>query len=251
MKKSVSRFLEALLWVVTGVFLPLISLVAWILRMLDLKKKQEVKRGYMWWAFGIVTALWLPVIIFFSVILGAAIISPEDLWMQPNIVAINDGVESSEYCSADGLYRLTGLKFPEVEVLEAWNYNDGGLPSYGWNVYKLAIGQSDVMPLREKLERACVIDSTHWEILEEPSWQRQEESRALNRILQDGDSSGGSDRIYWYMIYPDSTSVDRSRGMCDRMVEGADGTLVADWDGTFISVEVQRDTVWIREGWLR
>lgn len=106
------------------------------------------------------------------------------------------------------------------------------------------------MPLREKLERAYVIDSTHWEILEEPSWQRQEESRALNRILQDGDSSS-ADNVYWYIIYPDSTSVDRSRGMCDRMVEGADGTLVADWDGTFISVEVQRDTVWIREGWLR
>lgn len=53
------------------------------------------------------------------------------------------------------------------------------------------------------------------------------------------------------VFHPDSTSVDRSRGMCDRMVEKDDGSLTMDWDGSFVSVEVQNDTIWIREGWLR
>lgn len=39
--------------------------------------------------------------------------------------------------------------------------------------------------------------------------------------------------------------------MCDRMVEMDDGSLTKDWDGSFVSVEVQNDTIWIREGWLR
>lgn len=244
MKKSVSRFLEALLWVVTGVFLPLISLVAWILRMLDLKKKQEVKRGYMWWAFGIVTALWLPVIIFFSVILGSMIFCPEEEGWAPSVH--RDSIESSEYGSADGLYRLTGVKFPEVGEVDSFFYQDGGLPARWWRMHKFAISQNDVGLLHERLERACIADSTHWSVLYEPgSYQRQEEDRVTRT------NSGSADRVYWYMIYPDSTSVDRSRGMCDRGYVSEDGTFHHDIDGTFISVEVQRDTVWIREGWLR
>ena len=57
--------------------------------------------------------------------------------------------------------------------------------------------------------------------------------------------------IYSYFIYPDQTPVDRSRGMCDRMVTMDDGSVVNDWDGSFISVEIQKDTIVLRDGWLR
>ena len=57
--------------------------------------------------------------------------------------------------------------------------------------------------------------------------------------------------IYSYFIYPDQTPVDRSRGMCDRMVESSDGELTPDWDGDFVSVEIQKDTIVLRDGWLR
>lgn len=57
--------------------------------------------------------------------------------------------------------------------------------------------------------------------------------------------------VYSYWIYPDQHPVDRSRGMCDRMVTMDDGNLVNDWDGDFISVEIQTDTIVLRKGWLR
>jgi hypothetical protein len=57
--------------------------------------------------------------------------------------------------------------------------------------------------------------------------------------------------VYHYEIYPDEQPVDRSRGMCDRMVEGFDGEMVTDWDGTFISVDVVNGTIILREGWSR
>ena len=56
---------------------------------------------------------------------------------------------------------------------------------------------------------------------------------------------------YSYRIYPDQKPVDRSRGMCDRMVKGYNDELTVDWDGSFVSVEIQNDTIVLRDGWLR
>lgn len=44
--------------------------------------------------------------------------------------------------------------------------------------------------------------------------------------------------MYSYFIYPDQIPVDRSRGMCDRMVTMDDGSVV-------------KDTIVLRDGWLR
>ncbi|MBO7220424.1 MAG: hypothetical protein J6V21_04470 [Alistipes sp.] len=77
----------------------------------------------------------------------------------------------------------------------------------------------------KRLERACKTDPSHWNY----------------------DDEGA----YSYWIFPDQHPVDRSRGMCDRMVTMEDGSLVKDWDGDFISVEVQRDTIILQKGWVR
>ena len=81
-------------------------------------------------------------------------------------------------------------------------------------------GLSDVFYQRP--EHACVTDSTHWEQMV-------------------GDQTG-----YHYEIYPDQVPVDRSRGMCDRMVKGFDGKMVPDWDGYYITVNVVNDTIILR-----
>jgi hypothetical protein len=39
--------------------------------------------------------------------------------------------------------------------------------------------------------------------------------------------------------------------MCDRMVKMEDGSLVPDWDGGFISVNIENDTIYLKQGWLR
>lgn len=35
-----------------------------------------------------------------------------------------------------------------------------------------------------------------------------------------------------------------------RMVEGFDGEMVTDWDGTYITVEIVNDTIILRNGWV-
>lgn len=245
MKKATQKVFETLGWILALLIFPVIGLIFWIWRMCYLKKRcPEIRRGYLWWPFGIMTAFWSPVIILLGWFLIAIATDPDGAGFVPRIIQID---ESTEYGSAEGLYRLTGVRFPEVEMVEAYNYNDGGLPSRWWNTHKFAIRQSDAKALQMRLDRACVEDSVHWSALDEESYQRWEESRVSRNPLDEN----RTDNVYWYFIYPDSTSVDRSRGMCDRMVEGNDGTLTKDWDGTFVSVEVQNDTVWIREGWLR
>ena len=35
-----------------------------------------------------------------------------------------------------------------------------------------------------------------------------------------------------------------------RMVEGFDGEMVTDWDGTYITVDILNDTIILRNGWV-
>ena len=66
-----------------------------------------------------------------------------------------------------------------------------------------------------------------------------------------GERMIGDQMVYHYEIYPDKEPVDRNRGMCDRMVEGFDGKMVPDWDGSYITVDVVNDTIILRNGWVR
>lgn len=244
--KRYQKVLETLGWILALLFFPVIGLIFWIFRMRNLKKKNpEMKRGYMWWAFGVAGAVWFVIALPFAFFIALVIANPEDF--SPSLHK-TDGL--SQYGSAEGLYKLTGVEFPEVTMIDAYDYMDGGLPSTHWDEHKFTIKPSDAPGLHRRLERACITDPTHWEILDEPSYMRCEVLGYMGRNAHKEYAENPS-KIYWYFIYPDSTSVDRSNGMCDRMVEMDDGTMTMDWDGTFVSVEVQNDTIWIREGWLR
>lgn len=245
MKKSVQKVLEVAGWTLAMLFIPIVSLIFWIFRMRNLKKKNpEMKRGYMWWAFGVASAVWF--VISLPIVLFIALVIADSEGFTPSF---RETDELSQYGSAEGLYKLTGVEFPEVTMIDAHYYYDG-FPSNQWYEHKFAIKSDDIQTLHTRLEQACVNDPTHWGILDEPSWQRSEVLRYMGRNAHAEYASNPSE-VYRYFIYPDSTSVDRSKGMCDRMVEMDDGSLIKDWDGSFVSVEVQNDTIWIREGWLR
>ena len=130
------------------------------------------------------------------------------------------------YRTSEDFYKLTGVKFPELEIVDSLFYDEGGLRSNYWNEYRFVAKDGLRKSFYKRIKRACKTDSTHWNYSE--------------------------DGIYNYWIYPDSTPVDRSRGMCDRMVEcPPDGEKVVDWEGSFISVNIQNDTIVLREGWVR
>ena len=131
----------------------------------------------------------------------------------------------SDYQTSEDFYKLTGVEFPELEMVDSLYYDDMCLNPNTYHEYKFVVKEVNKNFYR-RLASACKSDSTHWRYNE-------------------------AEDIYSYWIYPDQHPVDRSRGMCDRMVKREDGRLTEDWDGDFISVDVQRDTIILRKGWVR
>ena len=136
-----------------------------------------------------------------------------DPWVSRN------NVPAPDYKTSEDFYKLTGVEFPELEMVDSL-FQDDIYIYYREYQFVAKEGLSDVF--YQRLEHACVTDSTHWEQMV-------------------GDQTG-----YHYEIYPDQVPVDRSRGMCDRMVKGFDGKMVPDWDGYYITVDVVNDTIILR-----
>lgn len=160
---------------------------------------------------------------------------------QPSVTKEN--ISSPEYRTSADFYKLTGVEFPELEMVDSLFYDEGCLRACTWHEYKFVAKVGLDENFFKRLDLACQLDSTHW-TLGKGSMADYHYSGTGEQIKQD-------ETIYSYFIYPDQTPVDRSRGMCDRMVTLDDGTVVNEWDGSFISVEVQKDTVVLRDGWLR
>ena len=130
------------------------------------------------------------------------------------------------YRSAEDFYKLTLVEFPELVLKDSSYYDDGGgfLVCSWFHEYTYEIEEGKMKELYGKLDKACKEDSTHWSAT----------------------SSG-----YHYFICPDSSVVDRTQKSCDRMVKMEDGTFVPDWDGTYISVDLEGNIVNLKQGWVR
>lgn len=135
-----------------------------------------------------------------------------------------DGVPEPTYMTNEDFLKLTGVEFPELELIDSLHYDDGFPTSASWNEYKFVGKDNLTSGFYQRLDEACLTDSTHW---------------------------NKNDEGYNYHIHPDLHPVDRSRGMCDRQVQLNNSEWVNDWDGTFVSVEIQNDTITLREGWVR
>ena len=153
-----------------------------------------------------------------------------------------DDVPAPEYRTSEDFYKLTGVEFPELEMVDSLFFQDGGFPTSYWKEYKFVAKDGLSRSFYKSLERACETDSTHWHYAEGGSIYDY-----FYQIV--GEPVIGDQMLYHYGICPDKEPVDRSRGMCDRMVE-IDGEMIKDWDGTFISVDIVNDTIILREGWL-
>lgn len=129
------------------------------------------------------------------------------------------------YRSAEDFHKLTGVVFPQLALADSAHFDEGGFPAAAWcNEYKYVPDDGFNKDFFRKLDKACKEDSTHWSL---------------------------TDSCYRYYILPDKDTVDRTKGMCDRMVKMEDGSLVPDWDGSFISVNIENDTIYLKHGWLR
>ena len=154
-----------------------------------------------------------------------------------------DHVQASEYRTSEDFYKLTGVEFPELEMVDSLFFQDGGLPTNHWREYKFVVKGGISDRFKQHLEHACVTDSTHWTYTEGCVSDFYYEGTGEPKI--------GDQMVYHYGIYPDLQPVDRSRGMCDRMVRLDDGRMVGDWDGSYITVDIVNDTIILRNGWVR
>lgn len=146
----------------------------------------------------------------------------------------HENISSPEYRTSEDFYKLTGVEFPELEIVDSLFYDEGCVRACIWHEYKFIAKDVNDEEFFNRLDQACQTDSTHWKLI----------TGSVNPIKE-------NEPIYSYFIYPDQTPVDRSRGMCDRMVTMDDGRVITDWDGSFISVEIKKDTIVLRDGWLR
>ena len=151
-------------------------------------------------------------------------------------------VSAPDYKTSEDFYKLTDVEFPELEMVDSLSFCDDGFPSNVWDEYKFVAKDGLSDRFYKRLERACVTDSTHW------SYTDGDIADYFYRIV--GEPIIGDQMHYHYGIYPDQEPVDRSRGMCDRMVEGFNGEMTTDWQGSFITVDIVNDTIILRDGWL-
>ena len=124
-----------------------------------------------------------------------------------------------EYHTADDLYSITNIRFPEVELADSSYYD-----SFSYQ------GTTEKFVLKNREEMSAVIaeiqdklspDSIYWTV---------------------------TDSTYRYYFYPEEP-INRPEGSGWRLTE--DGT--PDWDGSFIEMIVpqQGDTITLKYGWCR
>ena len=228
------------LWIVGLVFFPIAVglLLVWPSRL----RKDTMRKGWkvIWWVLYAPVAAWFALVKISCVVLVVALaLNPDGL---ERSVSRTD-VEPPVYKSSDDFYRLTGVRFPELKLVDSLSYNDGGLSSNYWREYVFVVNDELAEGLFGRLEKACEDDPKHWSSVN---------GGAYSYFGEGGYDYVPEDKmVYEYFIYPDVTPVDRTNGDCDRMVEMEDGKWIEDWDGTFVSVHVHKDKIILREGWLR
>ena len=212
--------LKVAFWIIALILFPITAGLYFIWPSKIFRDRMSQNWKAFWWVIYVVLAFWgvaSKVLICLTFFLMT--------YKDSGPIISRDDVPAPDYRTSEDFYKLTGVEFPELKMVDSLYFQDGGLPTNYWSEYKFIAKDELNNSFYKSLERACETDSTHWIYSE--------------------------DNIYKYLIYPDKEPVDRSRGMCDRMVEGFDGKMVTDWDGSFISVKIQNDTIVLREGWVR
>lgn len=215
------KALRIILWIIAFILFPITAGLYFVWPSKILKERLSPNWRRFWWiTYGFVALVGITSKIWFYVLVPLA------LSYSGEPFTTCENVQPSDYHTAEDFRKLTGVEFPELEMVDSLYYDENIIRANTWNEYKFVAKDGLDHTFYRRLNQACEADSSHWSYDKESN-------------------------VYSYWIYPDQHPVDRSRGMCDRMVPMDDGNLVNDWDGDFISVEIQTDTIVLRKGWLR
>lgn len=215
-KKIINRGLEILFWIVAALFMPIVNIVLWILRMRNLKVESPDRgRGYMWVIFAFVV---LGNILSFCMALLVMVALAG--FAQPSASISRENVRATEYGTAEELYRLTGVRFSDIVAVDSLQYNMYGVDPMEWIEHKYVFADGPDESFYELLEEACVSGPGSWEV----------SGDAVTPYFYLDVRAGLKDKAYRYNWYEYDYSESPRRG-------------------NFIWVEVQQDTVWVREGY--
>ena len=230
--------LKVLFWIIALILFPITAGLYFIWPSRIFKDRMSKGWNIFWWIIYAVQAfIGVASKIFACLVFILMANEDVDPWVS------RDNVPAPDYKTSEDFYKLTGVEFPELEMIDSLFFQDGGLPTNHWREYKFVAKGGSSNRFKQHLEHACVTDSTHWTYTE---------GCVSDFYYEDtGEEMIGDQMVYHYEIYPDQEPVDRSRGMCDRMVAGFEGKMVPDWDGSYITVDVVNDTIILRNGWVR
>lgn len=216
------KILQIFFWIIAFFLFPITAGLYFIWPGRIFKERLSKSWTRFWWIiYGFVAFFGITSKICFSIL----VLIIADGYSREPVISYED-FQPSEYRTAEDFRKLTGVEFPELEMIDSLYYNENIIHANTWNEYRFVLNGGLNDAFYKRLDCACKADSCHW--------------------IYDKEEG-----IYRYVIYPDQHPVDRSRGMCDRMVTMDNGRQVNDWEGDFISVIIERDTIVLRNGWIR
>lgn len=159
-RKGIGLALEIVLWVLAIFCLPMVNIILWAFRLCNLTRKHpERKRVYMWVIFPfMVVADFLVFLLSLLLLVGGAFIDIGEVHYS------GKDVGATKYGTAEALYELTGVEFPEITPVDSSEYEAWDMDVYRSMTHKYVLPEDVDESFYERLKKACISDPEHWKI---------------------------------------------------------------------------------------
>lgn len=159
-RKGIGLALEIVLWVLAIFCLPIVNIILWTFRLCNLKRKHpERERVYMWVIFPfMVVADFLVFLLSLLLLVGAACIDIGEVHYS------GKDVGATKYGTAEALYELTGVEFPEITPVDSSEYEAWDMDVYRSMTHKYVLPEDVDESFYERLKKACISNPDHWKI---------------------------------------------------------------------------------------
>ena len=158
--KGIGLALEIVLWVLAIFCLPMVNIILWAFRLCNLTRKHpERKRVYMWVIFPfMVVADFLVFLLSLLLLVGGAFIDIGEVHYS------GKDVGATKYGTAEALYELTGVEFPEITPVDSSEYEAWDMDVYRSMTHKYVLPEDVDESFYERLKKACISNPDHWKI---------------------------------------------------------------------------------------
>lgn len=159
-RKGIGLALEIVLWVLAIFCLPMVNIILWAFRLCNLTRKHpERKRVYMWVIFPfMVVADFLVFLLSLLLLVGGAFIDIGEVHYS------GKDVDATKYGTAEALYELTGVEFPEITPVDSSEYEAWDMDVYRSMTHKYVLPEDVDESFYERLKKACISNPDHWKI---------------------------------------------------------------------------------------